>query len=67
MVKLFCVIYVATVQLNYNFIFPHMTTCGYTQIFTCEIQGNLDLQEALRTTRPRIPQDMECDVEYHKT
>ena len=26
------------VQLNYNFIFPRVTTCGYIKIFACEIR-----------------------------
>ena len=42
---------------------PHVVTRKYSRVKFENSHGNLDIQEALRTTRHGMPQDVEC----HKT
>ena len=61
-------VHYTTVQLNYYFVFPHVTTHSDTQIFVCEIQKfsaftqgfkNHETWNAMRH-RSRMPRDVEC-------
>ena len=52
-------------------VWPHMVTRKYSHVNLKISHGNLDLHEALRTTRHGMLQDVEChetsDVKCHKT